>query len=165
MEELQKNNQTTALSVSCRIHPDVVTDPETGATSSFKISMYTGAVATGDELAPVLIKIKTLFPSMSAGFVALIGERMIENNFTVQRAVDAYRYVADNFTYRQPTVADFIRFDKCVKLYNYGDCLTLINRGIAYFGDDLKPYFPVLANGQQQLWYRQTEIDKFKYGK
>ena len=55
--------------------------------------------------------------------VKLLRDRFKANGFCDKRMEDAVNYVIDNYTGfdKLPTIADFIRYDKKVKIYTHGE--------------------------------------------
>jgi len=99
------------------------------------ISIYTGAPATPMEIASETAKIAVSFPSLDKRFFTILAERLIRNNYTIDRLKDAVAYLIDNFHYQKPSIADIISFDKKVKLYSYNEVLVLIDQNKARFED------------------------------
>ena len=99
------------------------------------ISIYTGTPATPMEIASETAKIAVSFPSLDKLFFTILAERLIKNNFTIDRLIAATGYLIDNFHYKQPTIADIISFDKKAKLYSYNEVVVLINENKARFED------------------------------
>ncbi len=99
------------------------------------ISIYSGTPATPMEIASETAKIAVSFPSLDKLFFTILAERLIKNNFTIDRLQAATGYLIDNFHYKQPTIADIISFDKKVKLYSYNEVLVLIDQNKARFED------------------------------
>ena len=54
---------------------------------------------------------------MEKAFFDVLAERIIENDFTEKRLIDAVSHVIDNFHYKELNIADVIQFDRRVKLY------------------------------------------------
>jgi len=86
------------------------------------ISIYTGAPATPMEIASETAKIAVSFPSLDKRFFTILAERLIRNNYTIDRLKDAVAYLIDNF-------------HKKVKLYSYNEVLVLIDQNKARFED------------------------------
>lgn len=99
------------------------------------ISIYSGTPATPLEIASETAKIAVSFPSLDKLFFTILAERLIKNNFTIDRLKDAIAYLIDNFHYPKPSIADIISFDKKVKLYSYNEVTVLIDQNKARFED------------------------------
>lgn len=100
-----------------------------------EISIYSGKLAGVREIAQELVKLKYAFPAMETNFISILSERLVANGFTEQRIKDAVANVIDNFTYKNPNIADIIKFDKKVKLYTYHEVSALVTEGASQFSD------------------------------
>lgn len=54
-------------------------------------------------------------------FTDLLTESLKRNGFTDQRFTDAVNYVIDNCRYPKPSIADFVSYDKNVKVFTWRD--------------------------------------------
>lgn len=72
---------------------------------------------------------------MSDQFFNLLSERIIANDFTENRLIDAINHVIDNFAYKELNISDVIRFDRKIKLYTYPEVSDLVTAGKASFSD------------------------------
>lgn len=100
-----------------------------------EISLYSGEIATPNDVLVATNRLKAAFPKMSGSFFSLLAERIIENNFTPERLSDAVNQLIDNFNYKELNIADIIKFDKKVKLYSYNDVCKMVSKGEASFAD------------------------------
>ena len=91
---------------------------ETCQTGKSEISIYSGEL-TKECVAFNLQKVKNAFPALSPDFYTVFMDRVKDNGFSNNRLTDAVQYVIDNCVYPQPTIAQFISFDKKIKLYTY----------------------------------------------
>jgi hypothetical protein len=96
---------------------------------SNEISIYKDNLLTSC-IVKNIAKIKSAFPSLPKGFYEIFSERITEDNFTSDRLTDAVNFVIDNCTYPTPTVAQFISFDKRVKVYKYPEIVEMVETGI-----------------------------------
>ena len=92
------------------------------------ISIYTG-VLTLPVIAKSVAKIKKSFPALPEGFYEILSNRIKENGFSDQRLIDAVNNVVDNCPYPQPTIAQFISFDKKIKTFTYHQIVRLVEDG------------------------------------
>lgn len=92
----------------------------------FEISVYRGEL-TMQCLAENQIKLLKVFPSLTPSFHEILTERLKLNNYCDKRLNDAVGHVIDNCIYPTPTIAQFISFDKKIKVYDYSQKLKLIN--------------------------------------
>ena len=82
-----------------------------------------------DKLSPRALiegikKIKAAFPNLPAGFYDILTERLKINGFSDERFLDAVNNLLDTFRYPTPTVADFISYDRQIRLYTYEEMLA-----------------------------------------
>jgi len=76
-----------------------------------------------------IAKIKRAFPALPEGFYEVFSERIKANGFTDQRLMDAVTHVIDTCVYPTPTIAQFISFDKTVKVFKYTEIIKMIEDG------------------------------------
>ena len=129
---------------------------------TYAVSKYSGVPATNEELAAILTEMVAVYPIINEKLAVLV-KVLKANNFTAGRLKDACMHVMETCKYKEPTIADFVQFDKCVKLYTYSEACRLVTSGQARFdndGGDLKLYCkrPVC------LWYRESERAKVMGG-
>lgn len=67
---------------------------------------------TNETLKQNILKIRGAFPNLSADFYDVFIERVKSNKMDNDRLIKAVNYVIDNCAYPNPTIADFIMFDK-----------------------------------------------------
>lgn len=103
----------------------------------YYISAYKGEL-TAPGVTENMAKIKAAFPGLHIGFYAVFAERIREAGFTDERLGDAVKYVIDNCIYPSPTIANFLAYDKRIKLFSYVDMLDKVHTGGAqvweYYG-------------------------------
>lgn len=92
--------------------------------NGYEISIYSGEL-TKPIIVEMTVKIRQSFPALPVGFFDILSDRLLANNFTDQRLKDAVEYVIDNCVYPTPTIAQFISFDKRIKLYTYNQILNM----------------------------------------
>ena len=83
-----------------------------------ELSVYAGNLTKQGMTSGYSI-IKKAFPALSPGFYEILGEMLKEDNFTDERFHDAVKHVLRTCEYPTPTVANFLGYDKRVKLYTY----------------------------------------------
>src|SRR5690554_2202106 len=98
------------------------------------LSIYTGEL-TQREMTKCMARLKVAFPSLPKEFYGLLGNRMMEKGFTDDKMRDAINYVIDNCKYPVPSIAEFLSFDKVVKLYSYQEVSVLVTKNEASFDD------------------------------
>jgi hypothetical protein len=120
-----------------------------------EVSIYRGPL-TARVIVESAAKIKKAFPTLPIGFYQVFDERLKENNFTDSRLTDAVNHVIDTCIYPTPTIANFISFDKRVKVYTYSQYCKLCDEG------DGKNYQPVAINGNTKpVWAHINDINQF----
>ncbi len=83
-------------------------------------------------------KLQSAFPKQSKEFFNVLAERLIANGFTDERLSDAVNNVIDNFKFKELNIADIVRFDKKMRLYNYQEACKLVTEEGYEFGKDLQ---------------------------
>lgn len=101
-------------------------------------------------------KIKKSFPGLPIGFYQVFDERLKANNFTDERLTDAVNHVIDTCVYPTPTIANFISFDRRIKVYTYAQYCKLCDEG------DGNNYLPVAINKNvKPVWAHINDISQF----
>lgn len=124
-----------------------------------EISMYKGSLST-----PCVIKnvarIKNAFPSLPEGFYDIFSERIIDNKFNDDRLIDAINNVIDNCIYPTPTIAQFISWDKKIKVYKYPDIVKMVEDGDP---KAFERYQRIELEGlPEAVWIHINDIAKYK---
>ena len=93
-------------------------------TDSNSLSIYSGELTKGN-LAKQTAKLLQAFPKMPPETIDILKDRFIENGFNDERMIAAVGNVIDNYEGwdKLPNIANFIQFDKKVKLYTYTEFL------------------------------------------
>jgi hypothetical protein len=123
-----------------------------------EISLYKGTLSTPCVIQNVA-KIKNAFPSLHEGFYEVLSERLVEIGFNDSRLSDAVNHVIDNCVYPTPTIAQFISFDKKVKVFKYPDIIEMVDAGdlraFDRYGRIKLPEFP------EAVYIHVNDIAKF----
>ena len=90
--------------------------------NSNEISIYTGTLKDQCVLENVVL-IKKAFPALPLDFYDVFIDMVRESNFTDERLRDAVKHVICTCPYPTPTIANFISFDKKIKLNTYDEML------------------------------------------
>jgi hypothetical protein len=98
--------------------------------SGFEMSVYRGELSQ-KELVRNAAKIKAAFPALPPEFFQILIERFKAKGFCDARMIDAVNNVIDNCPYPTPTLANFLSYDKSVKLYDYSQFCSLVTQGYA----------------------------------
>ena len=91
--------------------------------TSNKLSIYNDEL-TKEGVKLGCVKILAAFKNLDTTFTSLLAESLKRNNFTDNRFADAVNHVIDNCVYPTPSIADFIGFDRSVKLFTYSEMLN-----------------------------------------
>lgn len=91
-----------------------------------EISLYSGPL-TPRALVECSVKMQKAFPSLTPGFFEVLNERIKENGFSDSRLKDAVDYVVDNCIYPAPTIAQFISWDRRIKVLTFEDMIKKVN--------------------------------------
>jgi len=119
------------------------------------MSIYSGELTTECVLKQVS-RLKKAFPGIPVEFYDILTDRLKECNFNDKRLIDSVNNVIDNCKYPIPTIADFISFDKLVKLYNYeAMCKKVSEWGIKVW----KEYKKIKVK-DKMYWYDLSEINQ-----
>lgn len=122
-----------------------------------EISTYIGDILQPKTVIQEVSKISIAFPSLSPQFIDILIQRAIDKGFTAQRLKDAVNHVIDNCQYPNPTLANFLSFDKRIKVLSYNELVDLVSSNRADFGD----YHRYTINSKA-LYIRK--VDKELYG-
>jgi hypothetical protein len=122
-----------------------------------EISTYIGEVLRAETVIQEVSKISLAFPSLSPQFIDILIQRAIDKGFTSKRLKDAVNYVIDNCQYPSPTLANFLSFDKRIKVLSYPDLVSLASNNMADFGD----YHRYTINSKP---FYIRKVDKELYG-
>lgn len=147
-------NENGTLKAQIRLREKTTEEGE----ACYSLSVYNSAPATMEEIRQMLYWLNAAF-EMSERKVMLMAEAAYNEYFTPQRLKDAVNYVIKNFKYKEPTIADIVSYDECLRLYTYSEACRLVTTGRARFendGGDLKLYckHPVC------LFYRVSDAVK-----
>ncbi len=141
----------------------------------FEISAYHSGTLTTKGIEETASKIHIAFPKLFNGkkqkeitdFILLLTERIRANGFTDERFQDAVNNVIDNFTSwtREPSIADFISFDKKVKIYSPEDLMKKYKDSY-YYGakeDPINRYYVRVDIGiGEAMFALKADAEKYK---
>lgn len=127
-------------------------------TGELSLSIYSGKLSTKVIIDNVK-KIKQAFPSLPNGFYDILSDRLKNCNFSDERINDAVNNVIDNCVYPQPTIAQFISFDRRIKLYTYEEMINKVNGfGVKVWEDYQSVKFP---DRDKPVWVSIDDIKKY----
>ena len=94
------------------------------STNANELSVYSGEIASPKEISSEVKKLKAAFPEISADYLAVLIDRLIDNQFTQERVRDAINQVIDTSSYQRPSIANIVSFDRNVKIHTYEEVLA-----------------------------------------
>lgn len=124
------------------------------------MSVYDGELTT-ECLTEQMAKIYKAFQGIKdRDYFKILKDRIKEKGFTDERLKDAVNHVIDTCVYPTPTPAQFLSYDKEVKLYTYDQKLKLINE----IGNRAnETYKAVEIEGlSKPMWAHVNDIEKYK---
>lgn len=121
--------------------------------NKYEISVYNDELTTNGIIEQVK-RIKKAFPELPVQFYDTLTDRLKDNNFTDKRLNDSVSKVIDNFKYPKPSISDFIRFDKTIKLHNYNYMCELCQK---WGSKTWERYDKIRINGIV-YWYDKSEL-------
>ena len=68
---------------------------------------------------------KSAFPALQASFFDVLIPMLKECSFSDERLLNSVKNVIKTCVYPTPTIANFLSYDKKIKLYSYDDMLKL----------------------------------------
>jgi hypothetical protein len=98
---------------------------------TFEISVYNGEL-TPECLIKNVAKVKKSFADLDKDFFEIFSDAIKRNKFSDDRLNDAVNYVIDNCIYPKPTIAQFISYDKKVKIYTYEEVQNNVHIGDSF---------------------------------
>ena len=119
------------------------------------ISVYTGQLSTRTVIDGIK-KVKNAFPNLPSGFYDILSDRIKENGFSDERLIDAINHVIDNCIYPTPTIANFIGYDKRIRLCSYEEMLSKETGS----WDNYKPV--KLPDREKLVWVHTDDIKRSK---
>jgi hypothetical protein len=124
-----------------------------------EISIYTGELTIQCLINNVAV-IKKSFPTLPIEFYDIFIDRIKANGFSDSRLNDAVTYVVDSCSYPTPTIAQFISFDKKIKLYKYPEIVEMVEDGDLNAFDRYKRI--ELEGLPEAVWIHVNDIAKYK---
>tara|TARA_R110000850_G_scaffold145012_2_gene267082 strand:- start:5 stop:460 length:456 start_codon:yes stop_codon:yes gene_type:complete len=116
------------------------------------ISIYNGKLSK-EGIKKNCLKILAAFEKTDAMFTDLLTESLKRNGFTDERFTDAVNYVIDHCRYPKPSIADFVSYDKSVKVYTWQD---MVNNSF-----DFSKFVKIRISAEQSkpLYIRQEDFE------
>ena len=120
--------------------------------------MYAG-VFTNEVAAINITRIKAAFPALSDAFFGILASRIIDNDFCNERMTDAVNHVIDTCQYPNPSVAEFISFDRKVKVFTYEEMLKKAND----LGNEIWTSYRAVQfkNRERKVWVHVDDVKTY----
>lgn len=128
-------------------------------TETNELILYTDGLLDGETTENLYNLLLQAFPKMTNGVGRLIIDRMVANGFTNRRATDAVHNVIDTYEGwdKCPNVANFIGFDKRVKVLTYRELNYLHDEGKLAWDD----YEAVDVGLDKSRWARKEDVQQY----
>lgn len=120
-----------------------------------QLSVYSGEL-TPENMIMQSGRILNAFPSLSNKFIDILLRRAKEKGFSDKRLTDAVNNVIDTCQYPNPTLANFLSYDKSVKIIDYNQlCGLVMHQQVQW-----ESYTRIKVNGSN---YYIRKVDKDRY--
>jgi hypothetical protein len=124
-----------------------------------EISLYKGQLTTQKLIEGVSI-IQKSFPSLPISFYEIFKDRIKANKFTDERLMDSITNVIDTCVYPTPTIAQFISWDKKIKVHKYPEIVAMVEDGDP---NAFSRYQRIELEGlPEAVWIHINDIAKYK---
>jgi hypothetical protein len=129
-----------------------------------EISLYRGEL-TPRCLVECSAKVQKAFPALTPGFFEVFSEAVRNNGFSNDRLKDAVSHVIENCVYPAPTIAQFISWDKRIKVLTYEEMLKKTDElggdktAGRIFESEYKPI--KFANRVKAVWVHVNDIKMY----
>jgi len=120
-----------------------------------EMSLYTGDIVSYATVVNGCKAIKQSFPALTAEFYSNLFETVKQEGFTDARFMDAVSHVIKTCVFSVPGIADFVSFDKKVRVYDYNEYLKQCNDG---YGKSLVPV--KLGNPPKPVWIHINDVEE-----
>ena len=127
-----------------------------------EISLYSGGL-TIDAVKQAKNVLQIAFPDLTLDFYDIFFARIKENNFSDERLKDAVNHVIDTCVYPKPAIANFILFDKKIKLVKHQQIVELNQRSTE---NEFANYAALQLPGMDKVvWALLSEVEGTKLEK
>jgi len=129
-----------------------------------EVSLYSGEL-TPRALLECSVRIQKAFPVLTPGFFEVFGEMLKMNNFSDSRLRDSVDFVICNCVYPAPTIAQFLSWDRRIKVLTFEDMIKKVNElgGDAMAGKIFsKQYSQVkFPTREKAVWVHVDDVKMF----
>lgn len=127
---------------------------------SLEVSIYKqNQKVTPENLVKQIIRIKAAFPKLPPSYFEVFQDEIFNTGMSDKKLIDSVNNVIHNCEYPEPTMANFFKFDKRVKIYDYNQFLK-INDDRQGRGRDF--YTPIKVSWSDAIHYA-SKPDAIKY--
>jgi hypothetical protein len=121
--------------------------------------LYTDNDLDQESAEKLFLRLITAFPKMTETNATLIIERMAGNGFTKNRSIDAVNHVIDSYDGwdKVPNIANFIQFDKRIKILDYGQITKGSHEGTLSWDD----YSMVDVGLDKPRWAKTEDVQRY----
>jgi hypothetical protein len=124
-----------------------------------EISLYKGQLSARC-LVESIATIQKAFPALPIGFFDVFTDRLADNGFCDERLKDAIKNVIDTCIYPTPTIAQFISWDKKIKVFKYPEIVKMVEDGDPNAFDRYKRI--EIEGLPEAVWVHINDIVKYK---
>jgi len=123
-------------------------------TDTNEISVYKGEL-TKFALVEQTKRVLNMFPKFPQPMLDELKNAFADNGFTDERMKDAVNHVRDTYEGwdKLPNIANFVQYDKKIKILTYNELLTVYN---------MKDYVAIDAGFSKPRWVLKDEQEKYK---
>jgi len=123
---------------------------------NISVSIYSGEASTKCVM-DNLQRVRMAFPSLPSEFYDILSNRIIDKRIGDKRLIDAVNHVIDNCIYPTPTIANFITFDKRVKLFAYEQ---MVKKAEEFGGMIWESYKAVeIPGSDKKVWVHVKDLE------
>jgi|WetSurMetagenome_2_1015567.scaffolds.fasta_scaffold00157_9 hypothetical protein len=123
-----------------------------------EISLYKGSLSL-QNIVQCSVRVKKAFPDLPAEFFEIFQEMIKSEGFTDERLIDAVDNVIKTCVYPKPTIAQFISWDKKIKVHKYPEIIEMLNDDPNAFDR----YKRIELEGlPEAVWIHINDIAKYK---
>lgn len=125
---------------------------------NYETSIYKGEL-TKKGIAENLALIKAAFPKLENLYFDILKEMLKDDGFVDERLKDAVKHVIKTCVYPEPTIANFLSYDKNIKVYDYNQYLKLVDEIGLKTGDLYKSVR--FHNAKKPAWVHVNDIQQY----
>jgi hypothetical protein len=128
-------------------------------TGTNEISIYKGEL-TKQALVEQTKRVLKMFPKFPQPMLEELKNAFADNGFSDERMKDAVNHVRDTYEGwdKLPNIANFIQFDKKIKVLTYDELVILVNEKTAKMCD----YIPINTGLSKPRWVLKELQEKYK---